>query len=293
MVRNYPAKEASSAPATGRLFYEFLMRNITIPAAANHNIWYAGEEAKSAKPNEFAFRGDIPTGRALELIALAGKSFSKCSEPDGISNEPDNQPDGCGERRNYTFTGDESYVLVSDLSYNAREELSIPSTARGKDKVFNSNFKPYEELSSLTKVSNELAVLSLSKSINSYLVGIKAKINYSERDVLNLLTASFDDLSGPEMIHLLHGNHLAWAALAYTREALKGKGNVSDDILTEFYGQNPIDYYTKDLGTILPAMFFALASLGQDPVKFHQKLDIEVWGAKEAAEHMKQYMSRE
>ena len=84
------------------------------------------------------------------------------------------------------------------------------------------------------------------------------------------------------MMHFLHGNHLAWAALAYMRE----EGNVAGDLLAEFHGQNPTDFYTKDLGTVLPSMFFALASLGQDPVKFHDKLDVEIWGAKEAAKYM-------
>ena len=131
--------------------------------------------------------------------------------------------------------------------------------------------------------------MSVPKSVSSYLAGVKGKVNYSERDVLNLLTTSFDDLSSPEMMHLLHGNHLAWAALAYIRE----KGNVAGDLLAEFHGQNPTDFYAKDLGTVLPAMFFALASLGQDPLDFHKKLDIEVWGAKEIAQYMREYMPRE
>jgi len=264
MVRDYPVKNVSSAPATGRVFYEFLMRNIPIPAAANHNIWYAGAEAQLDKPDEFAFRGDIPKGKTLDLVTLAGNSVES----------------------SHTFTGDEPYVLVSDLSESVRKELGIPTNARDKDKVFNPNFKPYEQLPQLTKVSNELAVLSVPKSISSYLAGVGAKVNYSERDVLNLLTASFDDLSGPEMMHFLHGNHLAWAALAYMRE----EGNVAGDLLSEFHVQNPTDFYTKDLGTVLPAMFFALASLGQDPVKFHDKLDVEVWGVKEAAKYMQRYM---
>jgi hypothetical protein len=267
MVRNYPVKNVNSAPATGRVFYEFLMRNIAIPAAANHNIWYAGAKAQLDKTDQFAFRGDIPKGKTLELVALAGK----------------------GVESPYTFTGEEPYVLVSDLSHSAREELGIPANARDKDKVFNSNFKPHEQLPKLTKISNELAALSVPKSISNYLAGVKGKVNYSERDVLDLLTASFDDLSGPEIMHFLHGNHLAWAALAYIRE----EGNVAGDLLTEFHGQNPTDFYAKDLGTVLPAMFFALASLGKNPLDFHKKLDLEVWGAKEAAKYMQQYMPNE
>ena len=267
MMREYPVKMASSTPATGRLFYEFLMKNISVPASANHTMWYANAEAQLKKPDQFAFRRDIPKGKTLELITLAG---------DHVESP-------------YTFTGEELYVLVSDLSDEARKELIIPKNVRDKDKIFNSNFRPWEQLPQLTKASNELAALSVPKSVSSYLAGVKGKVNYSERDVLNLLTTSFDDLSSPEMMHLLHGNHLAWAALAYIRE----KGNVAGDLLAEFHGQNPTDFYAKDLGTVLPAMFFALASLGQDPLDFHKKLDIEVWGAKEIAQYMREYMPRE
>ena len=152
--------------------------------------------------------------------------------------------------------------------------------------MYNINFKPYEDLQHLTKVSNELAALSVPKSISSYLAGVKSNVNYSERDVLNLLTVSFENLNSPEMMHILHGNHLAWAALSYIRE----NGNVEGDILAEFHGQNPSDFYTKDLGTILPAMFFALASLGKNPITFYKKLDVEIYGAKDSAEYMTKYM---
>lgn len=265
-MRTYPTNKVSSAPATGRLFYEFLMRNIKIPAAANHNIWYSGAEMQLAKPAEYAFRGDIPKGKTLDLISLDGKQING----------------------NYTFTGEERYVLVSDLSQVAREALGIPVNARGKDKVFNSNFRKFDQLPELTKMSNELASLSLPKSISSYLAGVKAKVNYSERDVLSFLNSSLDDLSGPEMMHILHGNNSVWNALAYVRD----KGNVEGDLLAEFHGQNPTDFYTKDLGTILPSMFFALANLGQDPLEHFKKIDIEVWGAMEAAEYMRKYIPK-
>ncbi len=174
MLREYPIKKPISAHGTGRLFYEFLMKNLTIPASANHNIWYLGAQAQLEKPDLYTFRGDIPKGQTLDLIALAGK--------------PIQTP--------YTFSGNESYVLVSDLSDEAKASLRINPSARGKDKVFNGNFKPYEDLPDLTKISNELAGLSVAKSISSYLAGNNAKVNYSERDVLQLLTAAFDDLAG-------------------------------------------------------------------------------------------------
>ena len=45
----------------------------------------------------------------------------------------------------------------------------------------------------------------------------------------------------------------------------------------------------KDIGTVLPAMFFALASLGQDPVQYHDLIDLEIWGARDAAVYMQQF----
>ncbi|HLC53715.1 MAG TPA: hypothetical protein VJK03_04170 [Candidatus Nanoarchaeia archaeon] len=268
MIRNYPVKKPSSAPATGRLLYDHLMRNLKIPAAANHTIWYAGESQKREEPTKYAFRGDIPQGKTLELKALAGDPFEKSAL--------------------YTFKGTELYVLVSDLTASAHKDLNIPKNARDKDKVFNANFKPYEKLSEITRYSNELAALSLPKSISSYLAGVRGNVNYSESDVLNFLNTSIENLSSPEMMHILHGNHLAWAALSYMRE----QGNVEGDLLAEFHGQNPADFYVKDLGTVLPSMYYAVANLGQNPVDFHVKLDIEIWGARSAADYMTQYLSR-
>ena len=272
-LREYPTDKPSSTLATGKCFYEFLMRNLKTPASASHNIWYAGEEAKLSQPDKYAFRGDIPFQRTLELKTLRGLPIP------GSENEPFIP---------WKFNGSENFVLVSDLTDKSRQELGIPENAREKDKVFNSNFKKYENLPEYTRFSNELAALSVPKSISSYFAGLKGKVNYSEKDVLDFLVSSMDDLSSPEMTHLLHGNHLAWAALAYMRE----KGNVEGDIMTEFYGQNPADFYAKDLGTILPGIFFASANLGKDPLELHKKLDTEVWGAKEAAEYMRKFMKK-
>ncbi|OGC06853.1 hypothetical protein A2526_05450 [candidate division WOR-1 bacterium RIFOXYD2_FULL_36_8] len=264
MLRTYPVSKPSSAPATGKLFYEFLMQNIKRPAAANHEIWLSGVTDQLKHPDKFAFRGDIPTGKSLEVISIAGNPVSSP----------------------YVFTGKEDCVLVSDLSDQAKEELGISQQAPLKDKVFNSNFKPYDQLPELTRISNELAVLSVAKSISSFLAGVKGKANYSEKDVFGFLVAGLEDLSSSEMMHLLHGNHIAWATLAYIR----GQGKVSGNISSEFHGQNPTDFYIKDLGTVLPTIFFALASLGSDPMFFYTKLDVEIWGAREAAEYMRQFM---
>ncbi|MEI7719488.1 MAG: hypothetical protein WCI72_06470 [archaeon] len=266
MLRNYPVSRASPMPATGRIFYDFLMQNVKIPASAGHILWYGNAKDQVSKPDQFALRGDIPVGRTLELVSLTGK--------------PVGAP--------YTFTGKESCVLVSDLSPASLRELGIPANARGKDKVFNNNFREYDALPELTKYSNELAALSVPKSLSSYLAGVQGNVNYSERDVLNNLINCFDNPGGPEMMHILHGNHLAWAALAYIRE----KGNVSGEVSAEFNGQNPADFYAKDFGTVLPMMFFALASLGKDPMEYYRTLDVEIYDADKVANSMRQYMPK-
>ncbi|HOI18317.1 MAG TPA: hypothetical protein PLX15_00430 [Candidatus Woesearchaeota archaeon] len=270
----------SSAPSSGSDFYNFLLKYVEIPASASHDIWYRGLEEQQKHPESYAFRGDIPTGKTIELVSLGGKPLEEV-----LSNSGNGLTNGA---RKYTFNGSELYVLVGDLSEESKKELGIPDTAREKDKVFNSNFKKYEDLPEITKMSNELAALSVPKSISSYLAGVNGKVNYSERDVLNLLESAFNDLSGPEMMHFLHGNHLAWAALEY----VKGNGNINGDISTEFHKQNTEDFYLKDLGTILPSLFFALASLGKDPMDYYNKLDVEIWGAKDVAEYMRQYMPK-
>jgi hypothetical protein len=281
-MREYPVSMPSSAPATGRLLYQHLMENIKIPAAANHEIWYAGMEAQLESPKMSAFRGVTPEGETLELKTLMGKAFNK----DELS---DNVEQVSSELFNYTFSGDEQYILVSDLSESARELLDIPANARDKDKVYNANFKAFEDLDKFTKWSNELAALSVPKSISSYLAGTKMNVNYSERDVVEFLGACFSNLSSAEMSHVLHGNHLAWAALDYMRS----EGNVEGDLMAEFHGQNPVDFYVKDFGTVLPGLFYALASLGQDPKIYLEKIDIDVWGAEEAAIYMKEFMPKE
>jgi len=266
MLRNYPISKASPMPATGRLFYGFLMQNVRIPASAGHILWYANAQDQVSHPDKYALRGDIPVDRTLELVSLAGKPINA----------------------QYTFTGKEESVLVSDLSPASLEELAIPTNARGKDKVFNNNFKEYDALPELTKCSNELAALSVPKSISSYLAGVQRNLNYSERDILSMLSACFENPAGPEMMHMLHGNNSVWTALAYIR----GKGNVEGDVSVEFHGQNPADFYAKDFGTVLPMMFFALASLGKDPMEFYKRLDVEIWDADKVANSMRQYMPK-
>lgn len=277
MLRQYPVKNPTSAPSSGNLLYQHLLRNISVPAKANHEIWYSGEKAKLRHPEEYAFRGNIPTDKTLELITLSGQPII---EREGA------KPTGNGTFI-YTLRGTESPILVKDLSDSARAELKIPAKAKPNDKVYNPNFKEYQELEEYTRFSNELACLSVPKSISSYFGG-NGRTSYSERDVLDFLTTCFKDLSSTEMMHVLHGNHLAWAALNYVRN----KGNVEGEIMVEFHAQNPTDFYMKDLGTVLPTMFYALANLGKDPVMYHDMLDIEVYGAKPAAEYMQSFMPK-
>lgn len=284
--REYPVKRPSSAPATGRFLYQHIINNIKIPASATHKIWYEGEKSKLLHMDTFAFRGDIPVGKTLELLTLEGKPIEpSISNPTSVK-LTDNIKKTDSETYLYTLDGSENYIQVSDLSKKSRTELGIPDNARDKDKVYNSNFKPYEQLPEITRFSNELAALSVPKSFSSYLAGIKKNVNYSERDVLELLSRCLENLSSPEMTHILHGNNLAWSALAYIRE----EGNVKGDIMTEFYGQNPVDFYAKDIGTVLPTIFYALANLGQDPLQFYNMIDIEIWGAEDAAKYMRKYM---
>jgi len=277
MIRNYPIEKPVSAPSTGSLLYEYLLRNIPISARASHNIWFEGEKAKLGHPEKYSFRGVIPINRTLELLTLAEEKiiesdFAKRTEKGTFI---------------YTLNGKEKAVLVCDLSDNTRKELGIPENARPRDKVFNPNFVEYDKLNEFTKYSNELVSLSVPKSISNHF-GSAGNLTYSEVDVLKFLTNCIEDLNSKEMMQVLHGAHLAWAALDYIR----GKGTVGGDIMTEFHAHQPTDFYMKDVGTVLPCMFFALASLGQDPVVYHNKLDTEIWGAKDVAVYMQQFMPK-
>lgn len=275
MIRKYPVEKPVSVPATGSRLYRHMLDTVKIPARANHEIWYLGEKNKLELPEEHAFRGGIPKGRTLELVTLSGSPIDKA--PNASESK---------EGFDYTFLGSEGPVYVKDLAESAKTYLAIPKKVSEKDKVFNPNFKPYEELDAFIKMSNELASLSFPKSFSSYLLG-SGKMLYSEKDVLEFIEACFNDLSSEEMLHVLHGNHLAWASLAYVRS----NGKVEEDVCREFFAQNPADFYMKDVGTVLPAMFYSLAILGEDPAEYCNNIDFEIWGAKESAKYMRQYMN--
>ncbi|MCX6770295.1 MAG: hypothetical protein NT051_06530 [Candidatus Micrarchaeota archaeon] len=267
-LRTYPVARPTTAPATGSILYKHLMENLKIPASASHKIWFAGEAEKLAKPDLYSFRGKAENRKKIELVALNGNAINKDSKPEII-----------------TLNGSET-VLVSDLSEKSKAELKMPENARGKDKVFNPNFVEYEQLGEYTKASNELAAIAFVKGFSSYYGGETGKTLYSEMDVLNFINVCFTDLSSKEMLYVMNNNHMAWTTLAYMRE----KG-ASGDMMVEFFAQNPHDFYNKDLGTILPSMFYTLALLNQNPVAYYEKLDVDVWGAREAATYMIQYMA--
>ncbi|MDO8556669.1 MAG: hypothetical protein Q7R96_05870, partial [Nanoarchaeota archaeon] len=247
-----------------------------------HNVWYSGQQKQLAEPDSHAFRGDIPTGQTLELLTLGQKPIPRNTQ-DQLPAHVQQTDHGT---YTYTFTGEESYIAVADLPGIVRQALGIPSNAREKDKVYNGNFKPYDRLPATTRWSNELAALSVPKSFSSYFAGLQGKVNYSEKDILGFIDACFGNVSSPEMTHVLHANHMAWAALAYMRE----NGNVQGDIMTEFYTQNTPDFFLKDVGTVMPSLLYTLALLGEDPVAYVKKLDVEIWGVEEAAEYMRQFM---
>ena len=161
MERKYPVKSPTSVPSTGRLLYLHLMNNISVPASANHNIWYKGMENQLQHPDKYPFRGGIPVGKEIELKTLSGKDISSEVSIERID-----------EGQIYKFDGSEGPVFVSDLSENASKELNIPENADPGDKVYNPNFKDYDDLDPYTKASNELAVLSFAKSVSSYYGGL-------------------------------------------------------------------------------------------------------------------------
>lgn len=300
MPREYPVKKASGAPATGHQFYEHLMTHLDVPATANHKVWFNGEKAKLVEPDKYAFRGDTPYGKTLEFVTLSGKELNE---------DDDNVVATDHGTYLVTFYSQDQYkegsvrnedgenvkikelpIFVYDLAPQTKIELGIPDSARGKDKVFNPNFKAFDDLDEDTKLSNGLAALAIPKSISSWMIREKRNTTYSEKDVLNYLKACFENPNGAEMLYVMHANHMQWCALAYKRE----EGNVQGDLLTEFHLQQDPDYFVKDLGTILPGMFYALASLGEDPVPYFEQiedeLDMEIWGARDAAVYMRQYM---
>lgn len=255
----YPIEKATSIPNSGNALYYYLINNISVPARTTHQIWYNGC-AKMVGEKSDPFQGFFPIGKTLKL-SYAG-----------------------GPMGDYTFTGEEKNpVFVRDLSPEAKLALGISSTANEKSKVFNPFFRPYDELPAKTKKDNELPALSLAKSICSFLSA--DNILFTEKNVIDMLIVAIRDANSLAMRTILHGNHVAWCAARFMEF-----GTMEEDIKKNFYGENDINFYTKDIGTIMPPMLYTLALVGVDPTEAIKDLDYDLYGIKDAAAEMKQYM---
>jgi len=255
----YPIESATSIPNSGNALYYHLIENISIPARLSHSIWYNGCQ-KLIDSNEEAFLGFFPVGKTLKL--------SYAGAPMG----------------DYTFTGDEKNpVFVRDLSPEAKLELGISSKAKDSEKVFNPFFRIYDDLPEKTKKDNELPALSLAKSISAFLS--PDNILFTEKNVVNMLMTAIQDANSNAMRTILHGNHVAWCAARFM-----SFGIMEEDIKKNFYGQNDINFYVKDIGTIMPPMLYTLALLGVNPVVAIKELDYDLYGIEAAAVEMQRFM---
>jgi hypothetical protein len=120
MIREYPIKKPTSAPGTGSLLYGHLMENIIVPARANHDIWYAGQQAQLGYPEKYPFRGAIPKGRTIALLSISNKPLAESEKTVRVPNR---------EFYSHTFDGSEDPVLVSDLADEAKAKYR-PNTER-------------------------------------------------------------------------------------------------------------------------------------------------------------------
>ena len=258
----YPIERATTIPGSGSTVYLYLLENIEIPARCPHDIWYAGEEKKLNDPHH-PFKGFFPVGRTLKI------NYADAGVID------------------YRFTGNEkNAVYVKDLSPEARLELGIPSNADPKAKVFNPNFVKYDDLPHTTKISNQTTTMSLAKSISAFLCN-KESILYTEQDVVDMLIVALKKVNSTEMMTILHGNHVSWCSLAFMRT-----GTMEADIKREFYGQNDLDFYVKDIGTIMPSILFTMAILGIDPVEVIKDFSVDLYGIDTIAKKMQGYMRK-
>jgi hypothetical protein len=255
----YPIKSPSSIPGSGQALYLHLVESVSVPAKLTHEIWYNGCEQLRIESTH-PFQGFFPIGKTFKL------SY------------------GGSPMNDYTFTGEEKNpVFVKDLSSEAKLALGISADTNGADKVFNPLFRKYEELPEKTRKDNELPALSLAKSIASFLSS--KDVLFTEADVVDMLTVAVKAANSDQMRHILHGNHVAWCAARFMTT-----GVMEEDIRRNFYGQNPVDFYVKDIGTIMPAMLYAFAILGSDPVEVIKHLDYDLWGVDAAAAEMQKFM---
>ncbi len=246
-MSNYPIIKARSNPASGINLYLHLLREAKSIGSLPHEVWHAGEKSKLIFPDKYPFRGFFPIGKTLN-ISYGGSAL-----------------------REYTFTGEEKNdVYVMDLSPEAKDELEIPPNAKDKDKVFNPNFVPYDDLSEETKISNELPTIALAKSIDAYL-SERIGPYYSEQNIVDFLLLACEDASSEEMIFMLHANHVVWCAQKYMTTGL------APDMEKQFFTQDDEDFYIKDVGTLMPSILYALTMLGQSPINIVNELSFDLW----------------
>jgi hypothetical protein len=255
----YPIVSATSIPNSGNALYLYLIENLSVPARMSHQIWYTGCQ-KMVDSNEEAFQGFFPVGKTLKM-SYAG-----------------------GPMGDYTFTGGEKNpVFVRDLSPEAKLQLGISGKAKDSEKVFNPFFLPYDDLPEKTKKDNELPALSLAKSICAFLSS--DNILFTEKNVADMLMIAIRDANSNAMRTILHGNHVAWCAARFMTF-----GTLEEDVKKNFYGQNDINFYVKDIGTIMPPMLYTLALIGVNPVEAVKELDYDLYGIEAAAVEMQQFM---
>lgn len=248
----YPIGSASSVIGSGNAFYLYLLENIKVPAQLSHELWYNGL-VQAMTDKDYPFRGFYPVGKTLK-ISYAGAEMAP-----------------------YTFTGEEKNpVFVKDLSPDAKLELGISTKADPSAKVFNPFFVAYDKLPEKTKKSNELPTLSLAKSISSFLG--QSDILFTEKDVAEMLIIALKDCNSEPMRYMLHGNHIAWCSARFMET-----GIMEEDIKKQFYGPNSMDFYIKDIGTIMPGILFSLSCLGVDPVEAIKYIDYDLWGIDKVA----------
>jgi hypothetical protein len=255
----YPIESATSIPNSGNALYFFLLDNLSVPARLSHEIWYNGCR-RMIDNSDSAFRGFFPVGETYK-ISYAG-----------------------GPMQEHTFTGDEKNpVFTKDLSPEAKLKIGISSKAGDSEKVFNPFYRPYDELPEKTKKDNELPALSLAKSICSFLSA--DNILFTEKNIVDMLMIAMRDANSNAMRTILHGNHVAWCAARFMQY-----GTMEEDIKKNFYGQNDISFYVKDIGTVMSPLLYILAILGVNPVEAIKELDYDLWGIEKAAEEMQRYM---
>jgi hypothetical protein len=229
------------------------------PSRLSHDLWYR-EQTELKESKDHPFQGFFPIGKTYRITY------------------------GGGDMGDHKFTGKEKNpVFVRDLHAETKLKLGIQKNANPKEKVWNPNYRSFEELPDMVRISNETATMSLAKSISSFL-GSQDSL-YTEKNIINMLTVAIKDASSQEMRHILHGNHIAWCAARYI-----DTGVMEEDIRREFYGQNSMEFYIRDISTIMPSILYTCAILGKDPVEMIKYIDYDLCGVKEVAEELQKYM---